>query len=148
MGAVDANSALTCQFHRNAHVCRYEIARHFRVPPTFLYDFGRATWSNGEQMSGMFLTFTIVPWLLRWEGEIALKLFTLRNAKPYSRRVQHQFVGPRRFPTTDARLPASYCGAGIQSERSAELGKPTAICRRRQFREPECDAPAVPVVPV
>jgi HK97 family phage portal protein len=52
-----------------------EIARHFRVPPTFLYDFGRATWSNGEQMTGMFLTFTIVPWLLRWEQEIALKLF-------------------------------------------------------------------------
>ncbi|HVA17808.1 MAG TPA: phage portal protein [Candidatus Dormibacteraeota bacterium] len=52
-----------------------EIARHFRVPPTFLYDFGRATFANGEQMSGMFLTFTIVPWLLRWEQEIALKLF-------------------------------------------------------------------------
>ena len=52
-----------------------EIARHFRVPPTFLYDFGRATWSNGEQMTGMFLTFTIVPWLKRWEDEIALKLF-------------------------------------------------------------------------
>lgn len=52
-----------------------EIARHFRVPPTFLYDFGRATWSNGEQMTGMFLTFTIIPWLLRWEQEIALKLF-------------------------------------------------------------------------
>jgi HK97 family phage portal protein len=53
-----------------------EIARHFRVPPTFLYDFGRATWSNGEQMSGMFLTFTLIPWLKRWEGEIALKLFS------------------------------------------------------------------------
>ena len=53
-----------------------EIARHFRVPPTFLYDFGRATWSNGEQMSGMFLTFTLIPWLKRWEGEVALKLFT------------------------------------------------------------------------
>jgi HK97 family phage portal protein len=26
-------------------------------------------------MTGMFLTFTIVPWLLRWEQEIALKLF-------------------------------------------------------------------------
>ncbi len=61
-----------------------EIARHFRVPPTFLYDFGRATWSNGEQMSGMFLTFTLVPWLLRWEGEIALKLFSPTERKTLS----------------------------------------------------------------
>ena len=61
-----------------------EIARHFRVPPTFLFDFGRATWSNGEQMSGMFLTFTLVPWLLRWEGEIALKLFSPEERKTLS----------------------------------------------------------------
>jgi HK97 family phage portal protein len=61
-----------------------EIARHFRVPPTFLYDFGRATWSNGEQMSGMFLTFTLIPWLLRWEGEIALKLFSEEERATFS----------------------------------------------------------------
>jgi HK97 family phage portal protein len=52
-----------------------EIARHFRIPPTFLMEFARATFSNAEGMEGQFLTFTIVPWLLRWEQEIALKLF-------------------------------------------------------------------------
>ena len=64
-----------------------EIARHFRVPPKFLYDFGRATWSYGEQMSGMFLTFItlLLAWLLRWEGEIApLKLFNPEERKPNS----------------------------------------------------------------
>lgn len=52
-----------------------EIARHFRCPPNFLMEYGRATWSNAEGMEGNFLTFTMVPWLLRWEQEIALKLF-------------------------------------------------------------------------
>lgn len=53
-----------------------EIGRHFRVPPVFLMDYGRATWSNAEAMGNQFLTFTLMPWILRWEGEIALKLFT------------------------------------------------------------------------
>lgn len=70
-----AFSSTDSQYIELRKFCVDEIARHFRVPPTFLYDFGRATWSNGEQMTGMFLTFTIVPWLLRWEQEIALKLF-------------------------------------------------------------------------
>jgi len=53
-----------------------EIARHFRVPPVFLMDYGRATWSNAEAMGNQFLTFTLMPWIKRWEGEIQLKLFT------------------------------------------------------------------------
>ena len=36
-----------------------EIARHFRVPPVFLMDYGSATWSNAEAMGNQFLTFTL-----------------------------------------------------------------------------------------
>ena len=60
-----------------------EIARHFRIPPVFLMDYGRATWSNAEAMGQQFLTYTLMPWIKRWEGEIALKLFTPDERKLY-----------------------------------------------------------------
>jgi HK97 family phage portal protein len=60
-----------------------EIARHFRVPPVFLMDYGRATWTNAEAMGNQFLTFTLMPWIKRWEGEIQLKLFTPDERKLY-----------------------------------------------------------------
>jgi HK97 family phage portal protein len=53
-----------------------EIARVFRVPPIFLQDYGRSTWSNSESMGQQFLTYCLMPWVKRWEGEIRLKLFT------------------------------------------------------------------------
>ena len=60
-----------------------EIARHFRVPPVFLMDYGRATWSNAEAMGNQFLTFCLLPWIKRWEGEFALKLFTPEERQTY-----------------------------------------------------------------
>ncbi len=45
-----------------------EIARAFRVPPVFLADYSRATWSNSEEMGRQFLQFTLLPWLRAWEG--------------------------------------------------------------------------------
>jgi HK97 family phage portal protein len=53
-----------------------EIARAFRVPPIFLQDFGRATWSNSAEMGRMFLSYSLDPWLSRIEGEFALKLLS------------------------------------------------------------------------
>ena len=53
-----------------------EIARAFRVPPVLLQDYGRATWSNSSEMMRIFVNLTLQPWLLRIEGEFALKLFT------------------------------------------------------------------------
>jgi HK97 family phage portal protein len=60
-----------------------EIARAFRVPPVFLMDYGRATWGNSEEMGRQFLTYTLLPWVKRWEGEIRLKLFTPDERKEY-----------------------------------------------------------------
>lgn len=60
-----------------------EIARLFRVPPILLQDYGRATWSNAEAMGEQFLTYCLLPWIKRWEGEIRLKLFTPDERKSY-----------------------------------------------------------------
>ena len=60
-----------------------EIARAFRVPPVFLMDYGRATWGNSEEMGRQFLTYTLLPWIKRWEGEIRLKLFVPDERRTY-----------------------------------------------------------------
>ncbi len=39
-----------------------------------MQELARATWSNSEQAKDALLSVTL-PWLSRWEGEIALKLF-------------------------------------------------------------------------
>ncbi len=53
-----------------------EIARVWRVPPSMLFELGRATWGNGEQQGRQFLDFCLMAWIKRWEGEVRLKLFT------------------------------------------------------------------------
>jgi HK97 family phage portal protein len=53
-----------------------EIARVFGVPPHMLFEMGRATFANSEQMGQEFLTYSLMSWVKRWEGEIKLKLFT------------------------------------------------------------------------
>lgn len=61
-----------------------EIARAFRVPPVLLMDYGRATWSNSEEMGRQFLTYTLAPWLRRWEGAIRRTLFAPEERDVYS----------------------------------------------------------------
>ena len=68
-------NSVDSQFDQMRQFAIGEIARIFRVPPIILQDYGRATWSNNEAQGRQFLTYSLMPWLLRWEGEIALKLF-------------------------------------------------------------------------
>jgi HK97 family phage portal protein len=58
-----------------------EIARIFRVPPHMLGDLERATFSNIEQQSIDFLTYTIQPWLSRIEQAMNYQLFTVLERK-------------------------------------------------------------------
>lgn len=53
-----------------------EISRFWRVPVHMLGQLDRAIKSNVEQQANEFLTYCILPWVKRWEGEIRLKLFT------------------------------------------------------------------------
>lgn len=51
-----------------------EVARILRVPPVLLMDYSRQTWANAETGGQQFLTYSLAPWLARWEAETTLKL--------------------------------------------------------------------------
>lgn len=53
-----------------------EIARIFGVPPHMLYQLGRATWGNAEEMSRSFLQLCLRPWLDRWQDAYNKVLFS------------------------------------------------------------------------
>ncbi len=78
-----ALSSVDAQFLELRQFAVSEIARHWRVPPVFLMDFGRATWGNSSEMGRQFLQFTLMPWLVRWEGEVNLKLFGKAERETY-----------------------------------------------------------------
>lgn len=51
-----------------------DIARIFRVPPHMIADLDRATFNNIEEQGQDFLTYTMLPWLVRWEARISMDL--------------------------------------------------------------------------
>jgi hypothetical protein len=53
---------------------RAQIASIFRVPPHMIGDLERATFSNIEQQSIEFKTYTMEPWLVRWQQAINTRL--------------------------------------------------------------------------
>lgn len=54
-----------------------EICRWFRMPPHKVADLSRATFSNIEHSAIEYVGDTLLPWLIRWEQEIARKLLML-----------------------------------------------------------------------
>lgn len=60
-----------------------EICRAFRVSPTLLFDFDRATWSNGEQSGKEFLTYTLEPWLQTLERSLSRTLLSREERGRY-----------------------------------------------------------------
>jgi len=63
------------QFLENRKFQILEIARHFRVPPSMIFDMDRATWGNTEQMGREFLTYCLEPWLRSLESAFQRALF-------------------------------------------------------------------------
>lgn len=53
-----------------------EIARIFRVPPHMIADLDKSSFSNITEQSLEFVKYTMLPWLIRWEQELARKLLT------------------------------------------------------------------------
>lgn len=53
-----------------------EVARAFGVPPSMLFELGRATWGNTAEMGQAFVTYALLPYAKRWEAAIARALFT------------------------------------------------------------------------
>jgi HK97 family phage portal protein len=58
------------QFEQTRALQVSEICRIFKVPPTFVQDFSRATWSNAEHSDLAFVKHTLVPWLTRIEAAL------------------------------------------------------------------------------
>jgi HK97 family phage portal protein len=53
-----------------------EIARAFNIPPTFLADFSRATWSNITEANRQLVTFGLSSWFQAWEDAYRRVLLT------------------------------------------------------------------------
>lgn len=53
-----------------------DISRMTGVPMHLLSSLDRATFSNIEQQSREYVTYTLLPWAQRWEAEMNRKLFT------------------------------------------------------------------------
>lgn len=71
------------QFLETRKFQKQEIAMIFRVPPHLLADLDRATFSNIEQQGIDFATYSIVPWLERWEQAMRMQLFGKDERKIY-----------------------------------------------------------------
>lgn len=52
-----------------------QIARIYSLPPVFLQDLSRATFSNAEQQDLAFVKHTLLRWVRQFEQELNLKIF-------------------------------------------------------------------------
>jgi HK97 family phage portal protein len=67
-----------------------EIARAYQLPPVFLQDLSRATFTNAEQQDLHLVKHLIGQWTAALEGEMNLKLFGRFNGRRY---VEHNLSG-------------------------------------------------------
>ncbi|WP_268915657.1 phage portal protein [Aureimonas psammosilenae] len=70
-----AFSSVDAQFLELRRFAIDEIARAFRVPPTMLFELGRGTWGNTEQMGAQFVSYTLLPWIEAWTDAYSRVLF-------------------------------------------------------------------------
>lgn len=63
------------QFLQSRTFALNDIARMFRVPPHLLQELTRSTNNNIEHQGQDFVTHTIRPWAVRWEGAFQRSLF-------------------------------------------------------------------------
>lgn len=60
-----------------------EIARIFRVPPHMVGDLEKLSFSNIENMSREFVTYTLDPWVVRWEQAMHRALLSEGEKKDF-----------------------------------------------------------------
>jgi HK97 family phage portal protein len=64
------------QFIESRHFTVTELARWFRMPPHKIMHLEDATYSNIESQDRQYVTDTLMPWMLRIEQEMNMKLLT------------------------------------------------------------------------
>jgi HK97 family phage portal protein len=89
-----------------------EIARIFRVPSYLINDTAKSTsWGSGiEQQNLGFLTYTLRPYLTRWESAINHTLLSRTDQRKYF--VEHSVEGLLR---ADSQARAAFYGSAIQN---------------------------------
>ena len=97
------------QFLETRKYQRSEIAAIFRVPPHMIGDLERATFSNIEQQSLGFITYTLMPWLTRFEQAIKRDLLL-----PKERSQLHVKFNVAALLRGDAAARSTYYHNGIQ----------------------------------
>ena len=60
-----------------------EIARLYRIPPHMIGDLEKSSFSNIEQQSLEFVTYTLTPWLVRWEQALNKSLLLNSEREKY-----------------------------------------------------------------
>lgn len=75
---------VTSQFDQMRAAQVSEICRIFRVPPIFVQDYGRMTWSNSESANLLFLQHCLLPWLRTWEAAYRRVLLTKEQRAEYT----------------------------------------------------------------
>lgn len=60
-----------------------EIARAYRLPLTLIGELENATLTNTEQLAQQFITFTLQPWLMSWEGAVMRSVLTPEERRDY-----------------------------------------------------------------
>ncbi|KIZ43093.1 MULTISPECIES: phage portal protein [Rhodopseudomonas] len=69
-------TSVDAQFMEMRKFAIEEIARVFGTPPHMLFEMQRAIRANAEQMGSEWITYSLLSWIKKWEGEIRLKLIT------------------------------------------------------------------------
>lgn len=64
----------TSQLIENRRFTVVEVAQMLGVNPIFLYDLGRATWGNSEQMGVEVVKYSLTSWIEKTEEELSAKL--------------------------------------------------------------------------
>ena len=86
-----------------------EVARFFRMPPHKIQHLLRATFSNIEEQDLEYGTDTMLPWLVRWEQEAKVKLFSPAERNLY---VKHNMTALLR---ADAKTRAAFYSVMLQN---------------------------------
>ncbi|MCM2292287.1 phage portal protein [Allorhizobium sp. BGMRC 0089] len=103
-----------------------EIARAYQIPPNFLQDLSRATFSNVEQNDLYLVKHLISQWATALEGEMNLKVFGRMNTRRY---VRHNLDGLMRgdFKSRLEALAAGVNSALLTPNEGREIeGRPRA----------------------
>lgn len=101
-----------------------EIARLYGLPPAFLQDLSKGTFSNTEQQDLQLVKHLITHWAVAFEQELNLKLFGQRRR---SRQVKHNLDGLQRgdFKSRiDGLARAIYSGQMMPDEARALENRP------------------------